>query len=293
MGQKTKDQQVIDLSLSQVLPPSIPQKRSPPPTPSAKPFVKWVGGKRSIIPDLLERIPQEYDNYYEPFVGGGALYFSLQPHKAFLSDINAHLVTTYQAIRDEVDELVKLLKIHEEQHCREYYLTMRQRLAKEKNFTYQASLFIYINKTCYNGLYRVNKSGGFNVPMGNYKNPMIADEENLRACSHLLRGTSIEQGTFEDQDIQSDDFYYLDPPYHQTYTGYSSGGFGDKMHKKLATFCREIDRKGGYFMLSNSDTPFVRALYEGYTVEDIQAGRSVSCKAHQRGKENELIIRNY
>lgn len=260
---------------------------------AARPFLKWVGGKRSILPELLRRMPLAYDTYNEPFLGGGALYFAEQPKEAFLSDINFHLILTFQAVQKDVDGVIRNLKVHASRHSPEYYNRARTRLFKEKDTTKLAALFIYLNKTCFNGLYRVNKSGEFNVPIGDYKDPPILDEDNLRACSLMLQTADIEQKPFTLINPHKGDFFYLDPPYHETYEGYSPHGFGDTEHEKLAAFCKEIDRKGGFFMLSNSDTPFVRKLYKGYAVEHVSAARSVSCKAHQRGRENELIIRNY
>lgn len=260
---------------------------------TARPFLKWVGGKRSILNELIKRLPDNFDAYHEPFMGGGALYFALQPKEAYLSDINFHLVLTFKAVRDDVERLIQNLKVHERSHSKEYYMKARERLIKEKDSTKVAALFIYINKTCYNGLYRVNRSGGFNVPMGNYKMPAILDEVNLRNASKVLQNADIEQHSYIHEKPIKNDFYYLDPPYHETYEGYSSGGFGDAEHQKLAEYCHQIHKKGGYFMLSNSDTPFVRELYKGYTIETVSASRFISCKAHQRGKENELIIRNY
>ena len=178
-------------------------------------------------------------------------------------------------------------------HNKEYYLNARKRLSEEKNKAKIAALFIYINRTCYNGLYRVNKKGEFNVPMGNYKNPLIVDEENLRNVSSLLQGMDIRQHSFEETALQKGAFYYLDPPYHKTYSGYDGGGFADGEHENLAEFCHKIDKVGGYFMLSNSDTDFVRKLYKGYKIENIMASRSISCKSEGRGKKGELLIRNY
>lgn len=262
-------------------------------TIQARPFLKWVGGKRSILPELTARLPKSYATYYEPFLGGGALFFAIQPKRAYLSDINFHLIITFQIVRDNVEELIRNLKVHANNHNKKYYLQSRERLFKEKEPVKIAALFIYLNKTCFNGLYRVNKAGKFNVPMGDYKNPTIVDEENLRNCSKVLQNTDIFQENFEQIKPLKNDFYYLDPPYHQTYDGYNGDGFGDKEHTKLADFCHKIDRKGGYFMLSNSDTHLVRVLYKGYNIEKVLASRSVSCKGNQRGKENELIIRNY
>lgn len=293
MGRNPKHHKGIDATFDQVLTAIAHENRPQDIEISAKPFVKWVGGKRSILNELIKRVPENFDDYHEPFMGGGALYFALQPQNAYLSDINFHLVITYQAVRNDVDKLISYLKKHEKNHCKEYYLKQRENLSKEKDPTKLASMFIYINKTCYNGLYRVNKSGGFNVPMGNYKNPNIVDEENLYNCSKVLKHADITQHGFEQTKIYKDDFYYLDPPYHETYSSYSGDGFGDDKHRELADFCREIDKKGGYFMLSNSDTPFVRELYKGYNIETVSASRFVSCKSHQRGKEDELLIRNY
>lgn len=293
MGKHPDYHEPIDSSFDDVLSAIANQKRPKDITFSARPFLKWVGGKRSIMPELLKRLPENYDGYHEPFMGGGALFFALQPEEAYLSDVNFHLVLTFEVVRDNVDALIRQLKVHARLHNKEYYLKARQKLFKEKDRVKLAALFIYINKTCFNGLYRVNRAGGFNVPMGDYANPQILDEQNLKNCSTVLKNADIKQQSFSHAKISKNDFYYIDPPYHETYEGYSSAGFGDKEHQELAKFCREIDRKGGYFMVSNSDTPFVRELYKGYTIETVSASRSVSCKANQRGKENELIIRNY
>jgi len=170
---------------------------------------------------------------------------------------------------------------------------MRQRLTLEKKAASIAAIFIYLNKTCFNGLYRVNKAGEFNVPMGDYKKPAILDEENLLNCSKALQHTEIYQHDFTQSKLQKGAFYYLDPPYHKTYNQYSGSGFGDAKHKELACFCHEIDKKGGFFMLSNNDTLLIRMLYKRYHIENVSASRSVSCKAEQRRRESELIIRNY
>lgn len=292
MSRETKYQKPIEGSFDEVL-STIANMGKPITSIAAKPFLKWVGGKRSILPELIKRLPKEYDNYYEPFLGGGALFFSIQREYAYLSDINFPLVITFQAVKDDVEGVIRNLKIHEENHSKKYYLEARERLAKEKNPAKIAALLIYLNKTCYNGLFRVNKAGEFNVPIGDYKKPNILNETNLRATSLVLQTAEIEQHDFSNLRPKLNCFYYLDPPYHETYDGYSGNGFADKEHEQLAEFCKKIDKAGGYFMLSNSDTPFIRKLYKGYTVEKVSASRSVSCKSHQRGRENELIIRNY
>lgn len=272
---------------------TIADAQRPERTLGARPFLKWVGGKRSLLNELLARMPDEYERYHEPFLGGGALYFATQPAEAYLSDINFHLIVTFKAVRDDVDGVIKALKIHASRHSPDYYENARKRLFKEKDKAKIAALFIYLNKTCFNGLYRVNKAGFFNVPIGDYKDPTILDEDNLRAASAQLQTAEIVQQSFDQLNPLKDDFYYLDPPYHQTYEGYAAGGFGDAEHIKLAAFCKRIDQKGAKFMLSNSDTPFVQNLYKGYTMEYVNGSRTVSCKAHQRGKERELLIRNY
>jgi DNA adenine methylase len=259
----------------------------------ARPFLKWVGGKRSILDELQKRLPARYNIYHEPFIGGGALFFAVQPQKASLSDINFHLMLTYIAVRDDVNGLIAALKVHQSRHDKEYFARARERLSKEQDTTRVASLLIYLNKTCFNGLYRVNKAGEFNVPMGSYEDPNLFEEDVLRNDSAALKGVQLQQGHFSQMEIAREDFFYLDPPYHKLYDGYNGSGFGDDEHKKLAALCKEIHESGAFFMLSNSDTPFVRELYKGFQIDTVSASRSVSCKAHQRGKENELIIRNY
>ncbi len=260
---------------------------------SAKPFVKWVGGKRSILAELTKRLPPNYTTYNELFLGGGALFFAIQPAKAYLSDINFHLIITFQVVRDDIEKLIKALKIHAENHNKKYFLNARENLFTEKDRVKIAALFIYLNKTCYNGLYRVNKAGKFNVPMGDYKDPPILDEENLKACSKVLANAEIKQHDFSQIKPIRNDFYYIDPPYHETYSGYDGNGFGDEQHKTLAAFCQDIDKAGGFFMLSNSNTNFVKSLYKAFNIEEVSASRMVSCKGNQRGKETEFIIRNY
>lgn len=269
---------------------------------AAKPFVKWVGGKRSIIKELASRLPENYDKYYELFIGGGALFFHTQPTQSYISDVNHHLINAYKVVKNYPNELIKELKKHQKAHDKIHYNKLRTKLSvssktmnqlSEKQSIKLAGIFIYINKTCFNGLYRVNQNGGFNVPMGNYKNPNILDKENILNVSKVLQNTTIQQHSFNETPIEKNAFYYLDPPYHKTYSKYSKNGFGDEMHQQLATFCKAIHEAGGYLMLSNSDTPFIRDLYKNFRIEKVSALRSVSCKAHQRGKEQELLIRNY
>ncbi len=283
----------IQGGLDEVLTAIADQHKPENQTIGARPFLKWVGGKRSILPQLIERMPEQYGTYRETFVGGGALFFAVQPTKAYLSDINFHLILTYRAVQNDIDRLILNLKLHEKNHGKEYYQRARERLSTETDTTKIAALVIYLNKTCFNGLYRVNKQGKFNVPIGSYSDPALFEEDVLRNDSKLLQGVSLMQHPFSQTPIVREDFYYLDPPYHQVYAQYDSRGFGETEHKQLAEFCRELADAKAYFMLSNSDTPFVRSLFSKFHIERISAARSVSCKAQGRGKENELIIRNY
>ncbi|MDR2677682.1 MAG: DNA adenine methylase [Puniceicoccales bacterium] len=261
---------------------------------NAKPFVKWVGGKRSILGELLPRIPNKFDRYFEPFVGGGALFWNMpQKENSYLSDINFHLIITYSIIRDNVRAVISKLEEYKSSHCKEQYDRAKIKLSETEDPIEIAALFIYLNKTCYNGLYRVNKSGNFNTPIGKYTTPNILEADNLMRASDNLKGTSIFQHEFFQLTPRKNDFVYLDPPYHNAFSSYDSAGFIDKDHERLAKFCRELDRSGILFMASNSDTPFVRKLYDGFRIEIVKATRSVACKANRRGKENELIIRNY
>lgn len=213
--------------------------------------------------------------------------------KASLSDVNQWLITTYQTIRDNVDALIAALEKHQIAHSKCYYSRARELLSMQKDPLEVAALFIYLNKTCYNGLYRVNQSGKFNVPIGSYRNPAILDEDNLRKVSKVLQNVAIHNHPFQSTPIHKGAFYYFDPPYHKTYSGYAENGFGEFEHEKLATFCKQIDKAGAYFMLSNSDTKFCKELYKHFNTETIQASRFVSCKGTQRGKQVELLIRNY
>lgn len=293
MGRSQKLHKPLSFEFDEVLTSIADNNKPVTTTAAARPFLKWVGGKRSVLDELSVRMPKEYDTYCEPFLGGGALYFHLQPERALLSDVNFRLIITFRVVRDSVDKLIEQLKLHVKKHGKSYFLLARQKLSTEKDSVKIAALFIYLNKTCYNGLYRVNKSDLFNVPMGSYTDPAILDEQNLRAASEVLKGADIYQRDFSQMSPQKNNFYYLDPPYHTLYSSYDGSGFGEAEHRMLAKYCNKINTAGGFFMLSNSDTDIVRSLYKGYSIDVVKAVRSVSCKGHKRGKEGELIIRNY
>ncbi|MEO0408488.1 MAG: DNA adenine methylase [Cyanobacteria bacterium P01_A01_bin.135] len=271
-------------------------------TPPPRPFIKWVGGKTQLLPELMRRIPQSGDRYFEPFLGGAALFFHLQPRHAVLTDINADLVSLYQVIRDDVEALIADMGRHI--YDKDYYYNLRRidRTADYGTWTpvQRASRLIYLNKTCYNGLYRVNSKGQFNVPFGRYTNPTIVDAENLRACSQVLQGVAVEQADFRRvrDRAKPGDFVYFDPPYAPlsataNFTGYTKDGFDRDMQYALRDLCRELDQVGVRFMVSNSSAPLVRDLYAEFKVELVYATRLVNSKAGRRGKVPEVLVTNY
>ena len=266
------------------------------------PIVKWVGGKRQLMFELLKNMPKPYNRYFEPFIGGGALFFELQPENAYISDMNEELINLYSVVRDNVYELISDLKKHEV--SKEYFLEIRNldRTDEYKNLSnaQRASRFIYLNRTCFNGLYRVNSQGQFNVPFGNYKNPRIVDENNLLNCSELLKNTEIKCADFSEilTKVKKGDFVYFDPPYvplkeTSSFTSYTKDGFDMDMQFKLREVCDELDSMGVMFMLSNSDTKFVNELYSNYEIKKVFASRAVNANAEGRGKITEVLVRNY
>ena len=266
------------------------------------PIVKWVGGKRQLMFELFKNMPKSYNRYFEPFIGGGALFFELQPENAYISDMNEELINLYSVVRDNVYELISDLNKHEV--SKEYFLEIRNldRTDEYKNLSnvQRASRFIYLNRTCFNGLYRVNSQGQFNVPFGNYKNPRIVDENNLLNCSELLKNTEINCADFSKilTKVKKGDFVYFDPPYvplneTSSFTSYTKDGFDMDMQFKLREVCDELDSMGVMFMLSNSDTKFVNELYSNYKIKKVFASRAVNANAEGRGKITEVLVRNY
>ncbi len=231
----------------------------------ASPFIKWAGGKRTLIPDIAKHFPDHINTYWEPFVGGGAVFFTMadRMERAVLSDLNEELVIAYQMVRDRVGELIDALRVHERGHRNDgYYLRVR---AQEPTDALDiAARFIYLNKTCFNGLYRVNKVGRFNVPKGRYKNPGICNEANLHAASMVLAKATIRLGDF-DRVVNPDagDFIYCDSPYDGCFTGYQAGGFTDDDQERLRNAANEWRKVGADVMLSNADTKLIRRLYRG------------------------------
>ncbi|HEY9799659.1 MAG TPA: DNA adenine methylase [Leptolyngbyaceae cyanobacterium] len=264
-----------------------------------RPFLKWAGGKSRLIPQYQPYLPKNYQTYYEPFLGGGALFFHLRPQKAILTDINFDLITTYCCVRDRVEELIALLQEHKSKHNRDYYYTVRGKTVDDE--LEQAARFIYLNKTCYNGLYRVNSQGKFNVPLGKYKKPNICQEDLLRAASDLLSTSEIKQADFTEvlnSATSSDDFVFLDPPYHPIsdtsyFTGYSIYRFSEIQQIKLRDTFKELSERGVKVMLSNSDSDFIRSLYSSFNIHTISAARSINSNIKKRGKITEILVTSY
>jgi len=265
---------------------------------AAKPFVKWVGGKRQLIHELEPRIPTRFNTYHEPFVGGGALFFHMLPERAILADTNERLVRTYLGIRDDVENVIDLLMSYP--HDKDFFMRLRGIDIDSKTNTEVAAWFIYLNRTGFNGLYRVNRSNVYNVPFGDYDNPMICDAENLRRCAIALRHTEILHTSFETvlDRTNPGDFVYFDPPYvplsaSSSFTSYTKNGFGMREQEKLRDVARELKAKGVRVLLSNSSAPEVYSLYgsDAFELAAVGATRAINCKATGRGKVQELIIR--
>ncbi len=269
---------------------------------ACKPFLKWVGGKTQLLPHLIEQAPKQFERYFEPFIGGGALFFRLQPQRAFISDINPELINCYKVVRDDIDGLIKDLSQHI--YEKDYYYNLRN-ADRRTEFaqwpcTKRASRLLYLNKTCFNGLYRVNAAGQFNVPIGRYRNPKILDEKNLLACSQALKPTQITQAEFTaiEHNVKKNDFVYFDPPYApisetSDFTSYTKEGFDSAMQKKLAQLCESLDQQGVKFMVSNSNAPLILDLYKAFNITFVDASRTINSKSAKRGKIKEVLITNY
>lgn len=271
----------------------------------AAPVVKWVGGKRQLRDEILKRIPDRFSTYIEPFVGGGAVLFALCPGKAIVNDVNSELINIYRVIRDDVDGLLADLKKH--QNSSEYFYSLRER--DRDPVTYgrmspveRASRIIYLNKTCYNGLFRVNLAGEFNTPYGYYKNPNIVNETGLRAVSKYFNRADIRFTCmdFEEvlKNIRKDSFVYLDPPYDPvsataSFTGYDKGGFDKNEQIRLKNVCDRLNKKDIRFLLSNSATGLITELYQDYYIDIVRAKRAVNSNPVKRGAVDEVLVRNY
>jgi len=263
----------------------------------ARPFLKWVGGKQQLLQQLHNQLPRKFDYYVEPFVGGGALFFSLQPKKALIADSNGELINAYQVVRDNLEELVEALSGYTNDS--DFYYQVRSLKPYELSIVERAARFIFLNKTCYNGLYRVNSKNEFNVPFGKYKNPAICDRGVLRSASKALQNVEIQATYFQSslEDLPENSFVYLDPPYlpvrDNSFTSYSKKGFNLEDHEALAGCFDALSNNDTKVLLSNSNTDWVKERYKDYKIIEVKARRSVNSNGKGRGEVSELLIRNY
>jgi len=274
------------------------------------PILKWAGGKRQLIKEIKKYIPEHFKVYHEPFLGGGAVLLDLQPQNAIVNDSNEELINVYRVIKDDVDKLIESLRHHSNEYERDsknYFYKIRE-LDRDKE-TYnnlsaieRASRIIFLNKTCYNGLFRVNRAGQFNTPFGRYKKPNIVNEKALISVSEYLNKANIKLlcGDFEAalKYVKKGDFVYMDPPYDPvsdtaSFTGYDKGGFNKNEQIRLSQACHELNKKGVKFLLSNSATNFILNLYKDYRIEIIQAKRVLNSRADKRGEIDEVLVMNF
>jgi len=270
-----------------------------------KPFLKWAGGKRQLAPEIISRSPIEYGRYFEPFVGAGAILFTLLPKAATINDLNEQLCLTYKVVRDDVESLIELLDVHKANNSEEYYYKERERgggigTAREVDI---AARLIYLNKTCFNGLFRVNSSGNFNTPYGRYKNPAIFDKNVLRAISRYLseNDIKIQSGDFTDavSGATKEDFVYFDPPYDSpnsaNFTSYQAFGFSRNDQIRLRNTMLDLTNLGVKCLLSNSSTDFINNLYScpEFKIDYVEASRMINSNAAGRGKIQEILVRNW
>lgn len=268
--------------------------------PQPQPFLKWAGGKTQLLARLLPLVPGDA-RYFEPFLGGGALFFRSRPACAVLTDANASLITAWKAVADNPEGLIALLQEFRVRHCESFYYEVRARFNSAcLGSLERAAAFIYLNKTGFNGLYRENLRGHHNVPFGRYRNPSVFDPALLRAASHALRNVTLRCGDFTEvlDSSAEGDFVYFDPPYHPVsstarFTAYTRNAFGEAQQERLADVFRTLDARGCRVLLSNSDTPYIRGLYKGYRIERVSATRAISCVGSKRGDVSEVLVRNY
>lgn len=270
-----------------------------------KPFLQWVGGKRNMIEQYNEYIPNKFNTYIEPFLGGGAMFFYLKPQNAIINDSNPELIKAYEGVRDNAEEVIDILRELKKRHSKDLYVRVRE-LDREISIfdsfsNYEiASRMIYLNQTGFNGVYRINKQGQFNVPIGSSLNRLICDAETLKLASHALKEIEVLCEDFQNilKKANKGDFVYLDPPYqpvskYSDFTRYTKEKFFEEDQIRLKEEVDQLTKKGVKIMLSNSDSSLIRKIYRKYKIIEVQSGRSLNCKANKRGKVKELLILNY
>ena len=269
-----------------------------------KPFLKWAGGKTNLLGQYEPLFPEWSGDYFEPFIGSGAVFFYLsarpEERNYYLSDLNQEIVDAFCAVRDDVEGVIKLLAKHQQLHSKDYFYQVRGLVPQNLSALEKAARTIYLNKTCFNGLYRVNKKGEFNVPMGNYKKPSILQIETLKAASRALSSADLSTGHYSVlvDKAQAGDFIYLDPPYHPLsktamFTNYVAQAFGEKDQMELAEVVTALSKKGCLVMESNSNTDFIKDLYKGFKIQEVWARRSINREKSKRGAITELVVTNF
>ena len=270
------------------------------------PIIKWAGSKRQLLPELQARIPRVFGRYVEPFLGSGALFLELLPNRAILNDFNPELINMYNCIRDNCDAMYNILiglqkeynELPSQEAKEEFYYHVRDefnaRMLSHRLDIRDASLFVFLNKTCYNGLYRVNTAGSFYTPSGKKRTVSISSRAHFQRCSDALTNAVILNGDFEEacQHLQAGDFVYFDSPYYDTFDTYQPGGFPEQDHQRLAQLYHRLTEQGVYCLLSNSDTAYIRDLYQGSIIDVVPVKRMINCNGQQR-TGTEVIIRNY
>ncbi len=264
------------------------------------PIVKWAGGKTKLLGELARRMPEKIGRYYEPFCGGAALFFRVAPTRAVLADANPDLIEIYRVVKRDAAGVIRRLRRHRKAHTEKHYYQMRDRWNERRAHwdpPDRAAAFIYLNKTCYNGLWRVNRAGDFNVPIGSYDDPPICVPDALRAASIALASATLRctDYTMAVRDAERGDFVYFDPPYAPAsptanFTSYTAGAFGPDQQRELAETARRLVSIGCRVMLSNSDTPFVRSLYKGMKISRVLCPRAINANGARRGNVHEVIV---
>ncbi len=279
----------------------MPPARSP---ETPRPFLKWAGGKTQLLSRLETLFPPAFDRYLEPFLGSGAVFFRVRercaPRAILLSDGNEELVLAWRSLQEDVEGVIAILERHRRRHGREHYYRVRARSPESLSPAERAARLIYLNKTCFNGLYRVNAGGGFNVPMGRYDDPPILDATNLRTVARALRGVRLKVAHFRQtlDDARRDDFIYFDPPYDplsatSSFTSYMNGAFRERDQEELAEIYRVLSERGCRVMLSNSDTALIRRLYRGFDIRPVKVRRSINSNGARRGPVPEVVVLSY
>ncbi|MDD3324515.1 MAG: DNA adenine methylase [Sulfurospirillaceae bacterium] len=274
-----------------------------------KPFLKWVGGKRALVDEIIKRMPNKFNTYFEPFVGGGALFFELKKRgmlegkKSYLFDANFELINAYNTVKNNPCELIEILKEFQNKHSHDFYYEVRT-MDREGSFTalpdaVRSARFIYLNKTCFNGLYRVNSKGFYNVPMGRYKNPAICDTSSILSASRALQEAEVLHVDFAKvlDFAKKGDFVYFDPPYYpltttSSFTSYNQDIFLEDEQKRLFNTFEKLAKKGSHVMLSNSDTEFIKELYKDHEIDFVEMNRFINSKSGGRGKIKEILVRS-